>query len=512
MTTTNATGTAYETLCKKMYDAALLNSTAAVLGWEQETYMPDGGRGHRAAQLSQLAGMTHEMFTSSEIGDLLGACEDDNALTSDPVSESAVNLREWRRSYDRATKLPQALVEEITKTQSLSQGEWAKARSESDFKRFQPWLEKILDLMIQKAECLGYPDGGEPYDALLEEYEPGMTAAEVESIFTPLRERLAPFVAEIAAAPRHPDGKLHEVKVPVEKQRELARFISSAFGFNFDCGRIDETTHPFCSGLGVGDTRITTRYREDNFPDALGSTMHETGHAIYEQGVRGECFGTPMGSTVSLGIHESQSRMWENQVGRSRAFWEWAAPHVKRILGAPDLEAFSVDAMYADSNIVRPSYIRVESDEATYNLHIMLRFQLERALLDKSLAAADVPAAWNETFKQFLGIDVPDDRRGCLQDVHWSFGLVGYFPTYTLGNLYAAQFFETIREQIPTLDDQFRKGEFGELKSWLNEHIHQQGMRYRAADLCVHLTGRELSADPLMRHLEGKLRPIYGLG
>ncbi|MCK4872985.1 MAG: carboxypeptidase M32 [Phycisphaerales bacterium] len=511
MTTTSATNTAYKTLSKAMYNAALLGSTAALLGWEQETYMPNGGREHRANQLAQLAGMTHKMITAAEIGELLSTSEADASLAGEPTSESAVNLREWRRAYDRATKLPQSLVEEITKTQSLSQGEWAKARAESDFSRFQPWLEKILDLTRQKAECYGYPSDGEPYDALLEEYEPGATAAQIERIFTPLRDRLTPFVAEIAASTSKPAGVLHEIQIPKEDQKALSRFVSESLGFDFGRGRIDETTHPFCSTVGIGDTRITTRYRDDNFADALGSTMHETGHAIYEQGLRGECFGMPMGSTVSLGIHESQSRMWENQVGRSIAFWEWFAPHAKRILGVPALDAFTAERMYRDANIVEPSYIRVEADEATYNMHIMLRFELERALLRGDLSVKDLPAAWNRKFKEYLGIDVPDDRRGCLQDVHWAFGLMGYFPTYTLGNLYSAQFFETIKEQIPDLDDQFRRGEFSDLKSWLNQHIHRQGMRYHAGDLCTHLTGKELGADPLMRHLEGKLRPIYGI-
>jgi carboxypeptidase Taq len=245
--------------------------------------------------------------------------------------------------------------------------------------------------------------------------------------------------------------------------------------------------------------------------------MHEAGHGLYEQGLPKSgalngvpLFGTPLSSSISLGIHESQSRMWENLVGRSRAFWEWALPHAKKIMG-PALESYSVEDLYRAVNIVTPSYIRVEADEATYNLHIMLRFQIERALLAGDLEARDVPGVWNRTFNEYLGIDVPDDRRGCLQDVHWSFGLIGYFPTYTLGNLYAAQFWETIRGQISDLEQQIKRGEFGALKSWLNQNIHAHGKRYRAADLCKMVTGKPLSADPLMRHLEGKLRPIYGV-
>jgi carboxypeptidase Taq len=511
MSTTTDTQTAYEKLSQKMYGAALLESTAAILGWEQETYMPDGARGHRAGQLSQLAGMIHEMTVQPEIGDLIAACEQDAALHADPISEQAVNIREWRRVYDRATKLPQSLVEEITKTQSLAQGEWAKARKDSDFPRFQPYLEKIMELMRQKAECYGYPADGEPYDALLEDYEPGATAKEIESIFVPLREKLAPLIAEIAGSTNKPTGALHKVAVPKAKQKELSKFVSKSLGFDFSIGRLDETTHPFCSGIGPGDTRLTTRFRDDNFPDALSSTMHETGHGLYEQGLRGECFGTPMGKSISLGIHESQSRMWENQVGRSEAFWSWFAPQVKQLLGVAELERFTAAEMFRDANMVEPSFIRVESDEATYNLHIMLRFELERALLRGDLKPADLPGVWNERFQAYLGVEVPDDRRGCLQDVHWAFGLVGYFPTYTLGNLYSAQLFEKISEDIPTLQDQFRQGEFAELLTWLREHIHHHGQRYRAKDLCKHVTGKELSAEPLLRHLEGKLRPVYGI-
>jgi carboxypeptidase Taq len=276
--------------------------------------------------------------------------------------------------------------------------------------------------------------------------------------------------------------------------------------------------------MGPGDTRLTTRYRDEKFTDALYGTMHEAGHGLYEQGLPkaaplstitgngsiGSLFGTPLSQSISLGIHESQSRMWENLVGRSRAFWEWALPHARQMMGE-GLAPYSVDDLYRAVNIVNPSYIRVEADEATYNLHVMLRFEMERALISGSLAVADVPATWNRKFKDYLGIDVPDDRRGCLQDVHWSFGLIGYFPTYTLGNLYAAQLWETIRGQITDIEKQIARGEFTQLKSWLNQNIHSHGRRYRAADLCKMVTAKPLSADPLMRHLEGKLRPVYGL-
>jgi carboxypeptidase Taq len=359
---------------------------------------------------------------------------------------------------------------------------------------------------------------GERYDALVNEYEPGVTAREIEAIFTPLRQRLAGFIAELAGSTRKPSDKPLHAKIEPERQHKFGQFILEACGFDLNAGRLDVTTHPFCSGMAPGDTRLTTRYRDEKFTDALYGTMHEMGHGLYEQGLpktavldgSGLLFGNPLADAISLGIHESQSRMWENLVGRSREFWEWALPHAKKILG-PGLEPYSVDDLYRAVNIVTPSLIRVEADEATYNMHVMIRFEIERALLSGDMKVKDVPGVWNRAYKDYLGIDVPNDAKGCLQDVHWSFGLIGYFPTYTLGNLYAAQLWETIRGQITDLDRQIRSGQFLALKAWLNDNIHRHGRRYRAADLCKMVTGHPLSADPLLRYLEGKLRPVYGV-
>jgi carboxypeptidase Taq len=276
-------------------------------------------------------------------------------------------------------------------------------------------------------------------------------------------------------------------------------------------GRLDVTTHPFCSGLAPGDTRLTTRYREGRFTDALFGTMHEMGHGLYEQGLpKHEHFGTPLADAVSLGIHESQSRMWENFVGRSRPFWRWALPRARKVFGRP-FARVTLDGIYRAVNIVTPSLIRVEADECTYNLHIMVRFELERALLSGALPVKDLPGEWNRRYKEYLGVKVPDDRRGCLQDVHWSFGLVGYFPTYTLGNLYAAQFWERINRDIPGLNVQLARGRFDALRGWLNRNIHAHGRRYRAGELCERVTGRPLDAQPLLTHLETKLGEVYGL-
>jgi carboxypeptidase Taq len=481
----------------------------SLLNWDQETYMPPAAGPIRAEQYSHLAGLTHKAATDPKVGDLIAACEADTSLTSDPASETARNIRELRRDFDRATKLPNELVAELAKTGSQSQEAWKEARANNDFKAFAPWLEKMIALSRRKAECYGIPAGGELYDALLDEYEPGASAAEIERIFTPLRARISGLVADIAVSKTKAKTGILSAKIPAENQHKFGLFILEAMGFDLKAGRLDTTTHPFCSEFGPGDTRLTTRYRDEKFTDALYGTMHEMGHGLYEQGLpKEENYGFPIADAISLGIHESQSRMWENFVGRSKAFWKWALPKAKRTLGGR-LKTATVDQLYAAVNTATPSYIRVEADEATYNLHIMLRFEIERALISGDLKVKDLPGTWNKKFEGLLGIKVPDDKRGCLQDVHWSFGLIGYFPTYTLGNLYAAQFWEKINQDIKDLDKRIAKGDFAPLLKWLNKNIHAHGRRWRAGELCERITGKPLSADPLMRHLEGKLRPLY---
>ena len=508
--TTIATSTEYDQLIKISKDVTALGTTMSILGWDREVMMPKKGNEYRAEQFAVSSRILHELSTDTKIGELLDACESDGDLVGDQTSESAANIRELRHGYDRDTKLPSALVEEEAKLASLSQSAWAEARGENDFTAFQPWLEKIVALLQQKAECFGWADGGEPWDALAEDYEPGCTAAQVSEVFTPLRKKLQSLLDEIMGSDTKPSNKFNEIALPVEQQKAFVRSIASQIGFDFEAGRLDESTHPFCSGTHCNDVRLTTRFHENNVNDAIGSTMHEAGHGIYEQGLLYDHVGTPMGRAVSLGIHESQSRMWENQVGRSEAFWKWCYPTMKEFFGDATA-SLSFEDVYGGANIVRPDLIRVEADEATYNMHIMIRFELERLLMNGDLAVADLPEAWNQRYKEYLGIEVPTDANGCMQDIHWSMAAIGYFPTYTLGNLYSAQFFEKAMEEIPDMYEQFGSGEFGALKSWLNENIHSHGKRYRAAELCEVVTGKELSSDPLMRHLEHKLRPLYGL-
>ncbi len=508
--TTCATQPTWKSLIEKVTEASTLGSCCLVLHWDQETKMPPEGIEPRGRQLALLAGLTHEKVTSKEVGDLLAECEQMAELTDEPASDSAVTLKRLRHDYDRATRIPPELVSEEAMLASQAQHHWAEARRNDDFTQFQPYLEQVVDLLRRKAECFGWADGGEPWDALAEDYEPGCTAAWVESVFTPLRDRLQGLLDRLMGSSTSPSNAFNELCLPIDKQEAFVTDVASNIGFDFQRGRIDISTHPFCTGFHPKDVRITTRFHENNVNDALGSTMHECGHAIYEQGLRQDQAGLPLGTSVSLGIHESQSRLWENQVGRSRQFWQWCFPKLSEYFGS-DASSLDLDSVYCGANIVRPDFIRVEADEATYNMHIMIRFELERALLKGDLAVADVPTAWAEKYRDYLGIEVPCDSKGCLQDIHWSMVSMGYFPTYTLGNLYSAQFFDAAKREIPGLEDGFAKGEFGPLKTWLNEKIHQQGRRYLPADLCEVVTGAPLSADHLMTYLETKLGEVYGL-
>jgi len=507
---TTTTQTAWTRLIERVEEAGLIGSSASVLHWDQETKMPPEGIEPRGAQLAVLARLAHDALTCEETGDLIAACEADGDLVGDPDGDTAVNLKRIRRDYDRGTCIPSSLVAEEAKLASQAQHNWAEARRNEDFSQFQPWLEQVVTLLRKKAECFGWPEDGEPWDALAEDYEPGCTAAWVESVFTPLRDRLQNLLQRLMGSSTPPSNAFNELVLPVDQQESFVRDVAASIGFDFQRGRLDVSTHPFCTGFHPRDVRITTRFHEDNVNDALGSTMHECGHAIYEQGLRQDQARLPLGSAVSLGIHESQSRMWENQVGRSSQFWEWCLPRLQQHFGGA-IGSLTHKDVYGGANIVRPDFIRVEADEATYNMHIMIRFEIERALLRGDLAVADVPDAWNEKYREYLGIEVPNDAKGCLQDIHWSMVSMGYFPTYTLGNLYSAQFFDAAKREIPGLEEGFARGEFEPLKAWLNEKIHRQGRRYLPPQLCEVVTGAPLSADHLMSYLEEKLGGIYGL-
>lgn len=499
----------YTTLTRRLREIATLGSVGELVAWDQETMMPRSAAPFRAEQLAVVSSLVHQQATDPAMGDLIAACEADTTLSADPAT--AANLRDIRRDYDRARTLPTALVAEISETSSLAMEAWKLARENNVFADFAPWLEKQLTLQRRKAECYGAPAGGELYDALVEDYEPGIRSADIERVFGPLREGLQPLIEAIAASPDRIDPVLERMPLPPARQHVFNHMVLTQIGFDLTAGRIDVSTHPFSTGLGPGDTRITTRYRDDGFLDSLGSTMHEAGHGLYEQGLpKAERLGQPAAEALSLGWHESQSRLWENQVGRSRAFWTWAGAVARGIFGE-GVSQFTDEDFYRAVNIVRPNLIRVESDEATYNLHIMLRFDLERAMIRGDLTVTDLPGAWNDRIAQDLGLTVPDDRRGCLQDVHWSMGSIGYFPTYTIGNLYSAQLWDAVVAALPDIDQQIQEGDFSALLDWLRDNVHAHGRRFPATELSMRATGQPLGSTPLLRYLSDKLRPLYNL-
>jgi carboxypeptidase Taq len=508
---------AYAELIRRSKELGVLGSCAAVLGWDQQTYMPTNGAMLRGEQMALLAALAHQKATDPKNGELLAAVEGSDLVT-DAESPEAANVREQRRAYNRATKLPQALVEELARVTTQAQQVWQVAKAKNDFPSFRPWLEKVVALKRQEAQAvqgiIAKPQAASHlYDALLDEYEPGATVAELKELFAGLIRDLVPLIRAIAESPRKPDRTMLERDYPIDRQKVFAEAAAVAFGFDFAAGRLDTTAHPFCSGFGPGDCRITTRYNPRFFNEAFFGVLHETGHALYEQNLPAEHFGTPLGVACSLGIHESQSRLWENQVGRGRPFWDHFFPRLKQTFPTT-LAGIDKDRFYFAINDVRPSLIRVEADEATYNLHIALRFEIEVALLSGDLTVAELPGAWNERFQALLGLDVPDDARGCLQDIHWSCGGLGYFPTYTLGNLYAAQFMEAARRDCggsENLAADFRRGEFGRLKAWLTEKIHKHGQRYRASELCRRATGTVLRPQAFLSYLNEKFSPLYSV-
>jgi len=497
----------FDELCSLAREAALLESIEALLGWDERTYMPPAAGPYRAEQMTFITGEVHKRRTNPRLGELLAELADSD-LAKDPHSDAGTTIRQLRRDYEKRVKLPQRLVEELTRESVLGQQAWVKAREKNDFQAFAPHVEKLFALKREQAEALGYKD--HPYDALLDDFEPDAKTQDVARVLDELRQELVPLVQAIIDSDRKPPVEILKREFPKPAQEKFGREAAAAIGFDFEAGRLDVTHHPFCSGMGPHDCRITTRYDEHFFPSAFFGTLHESGHAIYDQGLRADQFGLPPGTYVSLGIHESQSRMWENSVGRSRAFWRHFFPKLQAEFPAA-VGDVSLDDWFFAINSVQPSLIRVEADEATYNLHIIVRFELEQALITRELSVADLPGAWREKYKQYLGIEPPNDADGVLQDIHWSAALIGYFPTYSLGNLYAAQFFEAADRELGGLNEQFARGEFQPLKEWLQKNIHHRGQCYSATELVQLVTGQPLSHEPLMRHLRGKLGPLYGL-
>jgi len=497
-----------EQLCVHLRETALLESIRSVLQWDERTMMPAAGGEYRAESLTWLAGSIHRRQTDPRLEDWLVELEA-SPLANDPHGDAGATIREVRREYDRQTRLPQLLVEQLARTTVRGEQAWVEARANDSFAMLLPWLKEIFRLKRQQAEALGYRQS--PYDALLEGFEPGASTTEVATVLEQLRSELVPLVRAIQDSGRQAPRGILQRRFPRDAQERFGRFVAAAIGFDFARGRLDVTAHPFCSSLGPHDCRITTRYDEHFFPSAFFGILHEAGHGIYDQGLRPDQYGLAPGSALSLGIHESQSRLWENQVGRGRAFWQHFLPLAAREFPEA-LNDVSLDDFCFAINAVNPSLIRVEADEATYNLHIVIRFELEQALITGDLTVEDLPAAWNERYRRNLGIQPDSDRDGVLQDIHWSAGLIGYFPTYSLGNLYAAQFFAQVDEDLGGIEPQLARGQFGPLREWLRERIHQVGRCYSADQLVEKVTGGGLSQRCLMSYLHRRLDPLYGLG
>jgi len=503
----------YERLVTKLKRAHYLSTVAGLLCWDEQVHLPPDSADQRAEQLALLAELQHASASDPEIGILLTKLERSTQAptechllgdTGPNLDDQAVVVREARRDYERVVKLPTAFVAEKARHSSAAYHAWAAAKDSFDFAAFAPFLQKHLDLARQEAAFLGW--GDRPYDYAIDKHDPGLTAAKLTELFGELQAGLVPLVHAIAASPVRAKSGIFQ-KFPVEAQREFLREVTDKLGFNYRRGRIDVSLHPFCEGSGA-DIRMTTRFDLDNPLDSLFSAIHETGHGLYEQGLPLVSQGTPLGQNAGMGVHESQSRLWENQVSRSRAFWTFFEPLLREKFPA-QLAAVSSDELYLAVNEVAPTLIRVDSDEVHYNLHIVLRFELERRLFAGQLAVVDLPAAWNELSQKLLGLTPTSDRVGVLQDVHWSGGAFGYFPSYCLGNMIAAQLWFTVRNVYPELDTDFAKGNFSRLLGWLRSKIHEQGRRYEALELVRRVTGEELTPKYLLRYLQERYEPLY---
>ena len=483
-----------------------LSRASALLEWDQQAYAPRESAETRGQQMGTLNKIGHELFTAPETGQLLEKLQK-TAKDWEPDSDDARLIRVTAKRHERAVKVPSAMVAEKAEITSLAAQAWQEARAKSNFPHFQPHLEKVVDWTQRFAKLFEPVD--HPYDALLDEYEPGMKTAEVQAIFDNIRPKQVELIKSIAAKPKIDESMLHK-HFPEKGQWDFGVEVVTAFGYDWDRGRQDRVAHPFMTNLGYGDQRITTRMNEDFYNAHIFGTMHEAGHALYEQGIPKEMARSPLYNGASLAVHESQSRMWENLVGRSKPFWTHFYPKLQKVF-PEQLGNVKMEDFYKAINRVAPSYIRIEADEATYNLHIMLRLGLEIDLLEGKVAVKDLPKVWNERFNSYLGITPPDDAKGVLQDVHWSYALMGYFSTYALGNLVSAQLWEVIQRDLPDLDQQISKGEFSGLLTWLREKLHRRGAKFEPQEIVQKIAGSKINGDAYIRYLQKKFGEIYSL-
>lgn len=497
---------AFKELVNRSREIAALTTVEELLNWDQRTLMPPKAAPWRAEQITLLSGMIHEKTVDPRRGELLEQLSQDPDL--DPQSDQGVIVSRLNRQFQKESRVPKRLVEELSRTRVLAHESWVSARETNEFSLFSGHLEKIVELLREKTAAIGFETCA--YDVLLDDYEPDARSEDVRSVFAALRDDLVPLIDRIKGSRRKPDVSLIQRKYDVDQQRKLGVLAADKIGFDFESGRLDVTHHPFCTTLGPNDCRITTRYNEQHFNTAFFGTLHEAGHGLYEQGLRKDQFGLPTGEYCSLGIHESQSRLWENMVGRSLAFWKYFFPVACEYFPAA-LDDVSVEQFFAAVNFVEPSLIRVEADEATYSLHIIIRFELEQELFAGDLTVNDLPDAWRERYQKYLGICPDTDSEGVLQDVHWSEALFGYFPTYALGNLYAAQFFRAAEASCGSFEELFELGQFQPLLDWLRLNVHEVGKSKTATQILRDATGEELDHRPMIEYLTSKYRQIYDL-
>jgi carboxypeptidase Taq len=484
-----------------------ISMAAALLSWDQQTYMPRGGGQVRAMQLSTLSGLAHLRFTSDALGRLLEKAKAECAGLP-PESDDAGLIRKTEHDFNKETRVPGRWVSDFSRVTSLAHQEWEQARAENNFARFLPHLEEIVRLRREYAGFFAPFD--HPYDPLLDDFEPGLKTARVKEVFDRIRDPQTDLVRSITESADPAEDEFLHQHFDQTKQIEFGLQVIRDFGFDFDRGRQDRSAHPFTIHFGRDDVRITTRVQPGFLGTALFGTLHEAGHALYEQGIDPALERTPLGSGASLAVHESQSRLWENLVGRSRAFWSAYLPRLRDAFPGL-LDRITLDQFYRGINRVQPSLIRVEADEATYNLHIMIRFDLETALMQEELQPADLPEAWRESYTTYLGVTPQDDASGVLQDVHWSGGMIGYFPTYALGNIIASQLWEKIEAGIPDLEQNIAECRFSDLLQWLRENLHRHGSKFQPVDLLNRVVGRGIDAEPYLRYLKTKYGELFGL-
>lgn len=494
--------THFDQLSDRLLDLNAINATLAMMDWDQQCFMPHGGSEARARQTSRLSRMAHDLFVSDETQRLLGGAEKEVA----PGTENAAIVRLARRSMDLQTKLSSELVSKKARLSAEGHAAWVVARENNDFPSFAPILEQLFDLAREEAECIGYKD--DIYDALLDQYEEGATADDCRRMFETLRAPMVDLVRRISESPNQPDNSFFHGDWNSANQLTLATKIATAVGYDFERGRIDAAPHPFCTGWSVGDIRITTRFLSD-LMSSVYSTLHESGHAMYEQGSPMRWDGTMLAGGVSLGVHESQSRLWENIVGRSRAFVTYLAPVLKETF--PSLSGITEDQIYRGINKVTPSFIRVEADEVTYNLHVMIRFEIESEILKGSLKVKDLPEAWNAKYTEYLGITPPTNTVGCLQDVHWAGGAIGYFPTYSMGNLLSYQIWNCLIKDVPNSDDLIASGNFQPILDWLRAKVYSKGQMLPPKELVMQVTGKPIGAEDYIAGLTKKYEDVYQL-